>query len=105
MKTDYLLATDIADYLVKKGTTFRQAHSIVSQLSNYAINHNKQFRELNMEEYHSFSQLFNSDVYEINLESSISARDNTGGTSPKQVKAAIDRCWSILRNEVEQKTC
>jgi argininosuccinate lyase len=105
MKTDYFLATDIADYLVKKGTTFRQAHSIVSQLSNYAINHNKQFRELNMEEYHSFSQLFNSDVYEINLESSISARDNTGGTSPKQVKAAIDRCWSILRNEVEQKTC
>ena len=99
MKTDYFLATDIADYLVNKGLPFRQAHSIVSKLSNYAISNNKNFHELEIDEYHSFSQLFSRDVYDIGLESSISARDTTGGTSPKQVKVAIDRCWRILRNE------
>ena len=99
MKTDYFLATDIADYLVKKGLPFRQAHSIVSKLSNYAISCNKNFRDLDLDKYHSFSKLFSRDVYEIGLESSVSARDTIGGTSPKQVKAAIDRCWRMLRDE------
>lgn len=99
MKTDYFLATDIADYLAKKGLPFRQAHSIVSKLSNYAISCNKNFHDLELDEYHNFSKLFNRDVYEISLESSVSARDTTGGTSPKQVKAAIDRYRRMLRDE------
>ncbi|MDH5781749.1 MAG: argininosuccinate lyase, partial [Dehalococcoidia bacterium] len=61
IKRDYILATDLADYLVKKGLPFREAHSVVAKLSEYAVNNHKSFHELSLSEYHKFSPLFSKD--------------------------------------------
>jgi argininosuccinate lyase len=89
VKRSYILATDIADYLVKKGEAFRTAHGIVGKLVSYAIDKGKTFDELSLEEYKKFSSRFDKDVYTITVESSVAARDVTGGTSPKQVAKAL----------------
>ena len=91
IKKDYILATDLADYLVKKGLPFREAHGIVAKLSEYAVKKGKGFRELSLSEYHKFSPLFSDDVYDISLESSIAARNVVGGTSPQQVEMALKK--------------
>ncbi len=85
----YILATDLADYLVKKGEAFRNAHEIVGKLVNHAVKKGKSFAELNLKEYRKFSPLFDEDVYKITVESSLAARDVIGGTSPKRVKQAL----------------
>jgi argininosuccinate lyase len=97
MKTDYILATDLADYLVKKGLPFRKAHGVVAKLSEYAMSKGKNFRELGRKEYRDFSPLFSGDVYEITLESSVAARDVVGGTSPQQVGKALKRARRLIR--------
>ena len=73
---NYVLATDIADYLVNKGMPFREAHSIVSKLSSIASSKGKKFSELPLSSYKELSDLFDSDVLEINLEKSISSKTN-----------------------------
>jgi argininosuccinate lyase len=97
MKTDYMLATDLADYLVRKGMPFREAHGVVGRLSEYAVSKGKNFRELEMEEYHKFSPLFGEDVYEITLESSVAARNVAGGTSPRQVEIALKEAKRLIK--------
>ena len=99
IKRDYILATDLADYLVKKGLPFREAHGAVAKLSEYAITRDKSFHELSLSEYHSFSPLFSEDVYAITLESSLAARDIVGGTSPQQVAAALVRASKLIEEE------
>ncbi|MDH5363880.1 MAG: argininosuccinate lyase [Dehalococcoidia bacterium] len=99
IKRDYILATDLADYLVKKGLPFREAHSVVAKLSEYAVNNHKSFHELSLSEYHKFSPLFSEDVYNITLESSVAARNIVGGTSPQQVEAALTRAKRFLENK------
>jgi argininosuccinate lyase len=89
LEKGYVLATDLADYLVKKGMAFRAAHEAVAKLVSYAIEQNKPFGELKLAEYKKFSKLFAKDVFEITIESSIAARDVTGGTSPRQVEKAL----------------
>ena len=96
IKKDYILATDLADYLVKKGLPFREAHSIISKLSRYAISKNKSFHELSLSEYHNFSPRFKEDVHDISLSSSIAARNVIGGTSPQQVEISLTRAREIL---------
>ena len=97
MKTDYILATDLADYLVKKGLPFREAHGVAAKLSEYAVNKGKNFRELNLKEYNKFSPLFTEDVYNITLESSVAARNIVGGTSPEQVEIALTRARRLIK--------
>jgi len=97
MKTDYILATDLADYLVKKGLPFREAHGVVAKLAEYAMSKGKNFRELSLKEYHNFSPLFTDDVYAITLESSAAARSIPGGTSPRQVEKALSRAKRLIR--------
>jgi len=94
---DYILATDLADYLVKKGTAFREAHRIVAELSEYAIANHKSFHELSMGEYNKFSSLFTEDAYDITLESSVAARNVIGGTSPEQVEIALARAKELIK--------
>jgi len=89
VKRSYILATDITDYLVKKGEAFRTAHGIVGKLVSYAIDKGKTFDELSLEEYKKFAPRFDKDVYTITVESSVAARDVIGGTSPKQVEKAL----------------
>jgi len=97
LSESYLLATDLADYLVKKGMPFRNAHQIVGRLVSYAMERNKSFKEIELFEYQSFSPLFEDDVYDITLESSVSARDITGGTAYKQVRQALENARKILK--------
>jgi len=92
----YILATDLADYLVRKGETFRNAHDIVGRLVKYAAEKGKSFTELNLDEYKKFSSLFSEDIYSITIESSIAARDVTGGTSLKQVKRALAEAKKLV---------
>ncbi len=87
----YILATDLADYLVKKGEAFRTAHESVAKLVNYAVRKGKSFSELKINEYRRFSPMFDEDVYQISVESSLAARDVSGGTSPRRVKQALAR--------------
>ncbi len=85
----YILATDLADYLVKKGETFRSAHEIAGKLISYAVKKGKSLSELSFVEYSNFSPLFGEDVYSVTVESSLAARDITGGTAPKRVAQAV----------------
>jgi len=92
----YILATDLADYLVKKGEAFRTAHDIVGRLVSYAAGKGKSFGQLSLAEYKDFSPLFGEDVYSITVESSIAARDIVGGTAPKQVERALAAAKKIV---------
>ena len=92
----YILATDLADYLVRKGETFRNAHDIVARLVSYAAGKGKSFAELGLSGYKDFSPLFGDDVYSITAESSIAARDVTGGTAPGQVARALAAAKKVV---------
>ncbi|MBT9132725.1 MAG: Argininosuccinate lyase [Firmicutes bacterium] len=85
----YTLATDLADYLVKKDAPFREAHSIVGKLVRHALSQEKSLPELPIADYQSFSTLFGEDVYSITVESSLAARDVPGGTAPERVQQAL----------------
>ena len=90
IKNSYASATDIADYLVKKGLAFRDAYSIVGELVANAISRNIYFDALTIDEFKAKSQLFENDIFEIiKPETSVDARDIPGGTSRKQVKIQI----------------
>jgi len=95
----YLLATDLADYLVGKGEPFRSAHNIVGKLVSYAAQKGKALHELSLAEYKQFSPLFGEDVRSITTETSIAARDNIGGTAPKQVNKALARARKIVSGD------
>jgi argininosuccinate lyase len=92
----YILATDLADYLVKKGEAFRSAHDIIARLVSYALGKGKAFGELSLSEYKKFSPRFGKDVYAITVSSSLAARDVVGGTAPKQVARALARAKKIV---------
>jgi argininosuccinate lyase len=92
----YLLATDIADYLVTKGETFRGAHSVVGQLVHWAIENERTFDKIKLEEYKKFSKLFEKDIYKISSVVSVKARDNIGGTSPDKVREALAEAKQTL---------
>ena len=96
----YILATDLADYLVKKGESFRTAHDVVARLVSYAVQKNKLLGQLSLAEYKGFSPLFGEDVYSITVESSIAARDVVGGTAPGQVEQAL----AAAKKTIEQRT-
>ena len=94
---DYLLATDLADYLVsKRGVPFREAHGIVDELYRYAVSSQKAFHQLTMEEFKQFSPKFDEDVYSITAESSVHARDIEGGTAPRRVEGALRHAAMLL---------
>lgn len=95
----YLLATDVADYLVGKGEPFRSAHGIVANLVGYAASKDKTLSELTLTEYKKFSPKFAKDVFDITVESSLASRDVPGGTAPKQVTKALARAKKMLKSQ------
>ena len=95
----YVLATDIADYLVDKDMPFREAHGVVARLSQYAVERGVQFEELTLDEYRGFSELFDKEVLAISVDSSVAARDVPGGTAFSQVRQAITEAKSELEGE------
>ena len=98
----YILATDLADYLVKKDEPFRTAHDIVGRLVSYAMEKGKSFGELSLSEYQSFSPLFSKDVYSITVSSSVAAKDVVGGTAPRQVEQALANAKKIIGDRKEK---
>ncbi len=98
VNNDFILTTDLADYLAKKGLPFRQAHAVVGELVQYSIKNKKSLKEMKLEEYRSYSPLFEKDLFDINVKTSIDARNVYGGTSAKQVKSAISRARRIVES-------
>ncbi len=92
----YILATDLADYLVRKGAAFRDAHGAVARLVAYAIEKSMNLEELGIDEYRGFSPLFDEDVKSITVESSLAARDNPGGTAPARVEKALKQARELI---------
>ncbi|WP_444959117.1 argininosuccinate lyase [Microbulbifer sp. ZKSA002] len=93
-------ATDLADYLVRKGVAFRDAHEIVGQSVSFAIEQDKDLSELSLAQLQQFSTEIGEDVFEVlTLEGSVAARDHIGGTAPNQVRAACKRA----REEISQR--
>jgi argininosuccinate lyase len=92
----YLLATDIADYLVGKGENFRNSHAAVGKLVSWAAENNLSFPDISLQEYKQFSPLFAEDVYAVTLKTSLAARNNPGGTAPAQVMLALEAAWKVV---------
>ncbi|MDH5446754.1 MAG: argininosuccinate lyase [Gammaproteobacteria bacterium] len=96
-KSGFSTATDLADYLVRKGVPFRDAHEIVGKSVRYGIDTGKDLSEMSLEELQGFSNTIEQDVFEIlTLEGSVAARNHIGGTAPQQVREAIKRARQRL---------
>jgi argininosuccinate lyase len=94
---DGMLATDLADYLVRKGIPFRESHSLVGQIVRRAEESGVSLKELNLDEYQSIHPAFAEDVYKaLSFERSVEARDTEGGTAPNAVRAQIERAKALL---------
>ena len=87
LESDFSNATDMADYLAKKGLPFRQAHAVVGNAVHYCIQHHKVLLDLSMEEFRSMSPLFKEDIKEaLSIENCVKNRESYGGTGPKSVE-------------------
>lgn len=87
LESDFSNATDMADYLAKKGLPFRQAHTVVGSAVHYCIEHHKVLLDLSMEEFRSMSPLFEEDIKEaLSIENCVKNRESYGGTGPKSVE-------------------
>ncbi|MGB5259198.1 MAG: argininosuccinate lyase [Gammaproteobacteria bacterium] len=82
-------ATDLADYLVRKGIAFRDAHEIVGRAVRFGVDQGKDLADMTLEELRAFSGVIEDDVFAVlTLEGSMAARNHTGGTAPQQVRTA-----------------
>jgi argininosuccinate lyase len=99
LKNDFLTATEIADYLVKKGAAFRDAHSITGKIVSHAIDHKKSLAQLSLSELKHFSALLEDDVFELlNPHRSIESKKSAGSTSPQEVKKQIVHWTRVLKS-------
>jgi len=90
-------ATDIADYLVKKGVPFRTAHEIIGKMVLYCIQNNKTIDELSMEEFNKFSPAISHDVYrEISLQKCVSERKLPGGPAKESILQSIQKARTFI---------
>lgn len=95
---NYSTATDFADYLVKRGVPFRDAHSIVGKVVYYGITNQKNFNEIYIEKLREFSNKIDEEILEVlTLEGSINTRNHIGGTAPNQVRSAALRAKKYLK--------
>jgi len=93
-----LLATDLADYLVKRGVPFRQAHEVIGKLVAFSILHRRPFTELTLAEYQQFSDRFAEDVFEVlQLDHALRSRTAVGAPSPKNVAMELEAWNAKLR--------
>lgn len=87
LESDFSNATDMADYLAKKGLPFRQAHAVVGNAVHYCIEHHKVLLDLSMDEFKAMSPLFEEDIKEaLSIENCVKNRESYGGTGPKSVE-------------------
>ena len=98
-KSGFSTATDLADYLVRKGLAFRDAHEVVGSAVAYGVAHNLDLADMPLDVLRRFSSDIDEDVFEVlTLKGSVDARSHVGGTAPSAVTAAIDRARTRLAN-------
>mgnify|MGYP001184180151 CR=1 FL=1 len=103
-KDGFILATDIADHLVRKGTSFRDAHELTGKIVRKAIKQTKKIEELTLEEFQDISPVFDESIYEtLSIEQAVNARNHTGGTAPSEVVSACSRMMKRLKKLDEKK--
>lgn len=96
-KRGFATATDLADYLVRKGIAFRDAHEIVGNAVAYGINSGKDLSDMSLDELQQFDATISDDVFDVlTLEGSVAARSHIGGTAPEQVRAAAQQALQVL---------
>lgn len=96
---DYLNATELADYLVRKGVAFRQAHKLVGRVVRLALEQNKQLEEITIEEYKQVSPLFDEDLYQVlSLHAALAGKSVPGGTAPERVAEALEEVQRRLES-------
>src|SRR5690606_13250622 len=94
----FATATDLADYLVKKGMPFRDSHEVVAKAVRFAADKGCDLADLSLPELQTFSAEISDDVFSVlTLEGSLASRDHIGGTAPKQVKAAVQRARTLIK--------
>ena len=95
---DFSNATDMADYLVRKGLPFREAHSVVGRAVRLAIETERSLTEIPLSELQALCPLFDADILEaLRIETCIEARNSEGGTASAQVRQALTSCRSIMQ--------
>jgi len=98
-KGGFTNATDAADWLVKQGVPFRDAHEIIGKLVLYCINNNTNLDDLSLEEYQAISPVFNETVYDaITVEKCVEARNVPGGPSKEYIASLIELNDNYLKN-------
>ncbi len=96
-RSGFSTATDLADYLVRKGLAFRDAHEVVGQAVRFGVENNKDLSDMSLQELQGFDGRIENDVFDVlTLEGSVSARDHIGGTAPAQVRASVARARALL---------
>ena len=91
-------ATDLADYLVRQGMAFRDAHEVVGKAVSYGVEKNKDLAAMSLEELQVFSPEIKQDVFSVlSLEGSLNARNHIGGTAPAQVRLAIEAAKKVIK--------
>ena len=94
----FATATDLADYLVRKGLPFREAHEAVAQAVRFCEVRKCDLADLNLQELRQFSNLIGDDVYaSLTLDGAVNARSHIGGTAPTRVKSAIAKARKTLK--------
>ena len=103
LENDFSNATDMADYLAKKGLPFRQAHAVVGSAVHYCIEHHKVLLDLTMDEFKSMSPLFDEDIKEaLSIENCVKNRESYGGTGPKSVERQQAHAEAFIHTMKEQ---
>ena len=98
-KGGFTNATDAADYLVKKGLPFRDAHAVIGNMVFYCIEHSKAISDLSMDEMKSFSPMIEGDIYDaISMETCVNDRAVIGGPAKAMTEKAIKKAESFLNN-------
>ena len=96
-KSGFSTATDLADYLVRKGLAFRDAHEVVGSAVAYGVAHGQDLADMPLDVLRTFSTDIDEDVFEVlTLQGSVDARSHIGGTAPAAIKAAIERARGRL---------
>jgi len=97
---DYILATDLADYLLKKGIPFRESHSIVGEVVKHSLEEGIPLSDLPIEDFKHFSECFDEDVRGVfDFRESVERRDSYGGTSTRAVREQIERAKMLLESK------
>jgi argininosuccinate lyase len=99
IQSGFLEATDLADYLVRKGLPFRQAHEVVGKMVLFSLQEKKELRDLSLEQMKTFSRQIEKDVFEwVDPAFCVKRRELPGGTGPGQVQERIEEA----RKELEK---